>query len=459
MFRRRSSFAIAMLAIATFSVSAEDVKFELVSHCSDCSAPSCSGGGDGCAADCCGKGGGCSGGCGVGACGGRLLGGCGRLGCGGCGLLNGHGLLGGGCGGGCGPLGGCGLLGSGCGGCCNGCGILGGLFGKDSGWDFGSWIQSGYHTEGNGLFNDHPDRYNLHQLWFYLEKVADGSDGLGLGGRVDLMYGVDAADTQAFGGTGWDTTWNRGAGYGWAMPQLYLEVATENSSTIIGHFFTLVGYEVVTAPDNFFYSHAMTMYNSEPFTHTGVLNTFNVSDNFTSYAGWTAGWDTGFERVNDGSSFLGGFSASLTDDVSLTYITTFGNFGDRSAGFNGYSHSIVLDTTLTEKLNYVFQSDLFRVQNTGEDNVGINQYLIYNLNDCLGIGTRMEWWKGDDITGYDYGGRSAAPVSSTSYYALTFGANIHVLERSVIRPEYRYNWSPGLDYDQGIFGVDWVTVF
>jgi hypothetical protein len=293
----------------------------------------------------------------------------------------------------------------------------------------------------------------------YVERAADGSKGLGLGGRMDLMYGTDASKTQAFGGDNWDTTWNRGAGYGWAMPQLYAEIASENSSTIFGHFFTLVGYEVVTAPDNFFFSHAMTMFNSEPFTHTGFLNTYNVSDSFTSYAGWTAGWDTGFESFNDGSSFLGGFSKSVGDDVTLTYITTFGNFGRRSAGFNGYSHSIVLDTNLSEKLNYVFQSDLLRVDGTGEDNVGINQYLFYTVNDCLSLGTRFEWWKADDVAGYTYGGQSAAPVSSTSYYALTGGVNINLTERTVIRPEYRYDWSPALGYQQGIFGIDWITVF
>ena len=94
------------------------------------------------------------------------------------------------------------------------------------------------------------------------------------GFRADLMYGQDADDTQAFGnppGT-WDylNGFDEGAGYGWAIPQLYGEVALGEHVTVkAGHFYTLVGYEVVTAPDNFFFSHAMTMFNSEPFTHTG----------------------------------------------------------------------------------------------------------------------------------------------------------------------------------------------
>ena len=54
-----------------------------------------------------------------------------------------------------------------------------------------------------------------------------------------------------------------------------------------GHFFTLIGYEVVGATGNFFYSHAFTMNNSEPFTHTGVLGTYDLGDGYTSYFGWT----------------------------------------------------------------------------------------------------------------------------------------------------------------------------
>ena len=119
---------------------------------------------------------------------------------------------------------------------------------------------------------------------------------------------------------------------------------------------------MVTAPDNFFYSHAITMYNSEPFTHTGVVATGNISDTLTVYGGWTLGWDTGFDQVNDGSSWLGGFSISATDNLSFTYISTAGNFGAR--GDEAYSHSLVFDTTLTENLNWVVQSDLVRVSTT-----------------------------------------------------------------------------------------------
>jgi hypothetical protein len=291
----------------------------------------------------------------------------------------------------------------------------------------------------------------------YLERTAEPTDGdLDWGFRTDIMYGVDAADTQAFGNTqdgagnprGYDTGWNHGI-YGWALPQLYAEVAGDGWSVKAGHFYTLVGYEVVGATGNFFYSHALTMYNSEPFTHTGVLATYTISDDIEGYAGWTAGWDTGFDQFGNGSNWLGGFKATLTDDISLTYISTIGDLGWR--GDEGYMSSVVIDSQLTDKLNYVFQTDLLRVDSTQEDNFDINQYLFYTVSDCLALGTRVEWWKTD--------GLGANGLGSFSIYEATFGANIRPHANVNIRPEVRQQWSPALNADETIFGFDTYVTY
>ncbi|WP_425397376.1 porin [Aeoliella sp.] len=337
----------------------------------------------------------------------------------------------------------------------------------------GGWTQMGYHSDNTRLsfqpndllaFNDQPDRLNLHQQWLYIEKVAEaGACSADWGFRFDIMYGTDAQKTQSFGND--SPVWDASAGfdhgsYGWAMPQAYVEVASGDWNVIAGHFFTLVGYEVVTAPDNFFYSHAYTMFNSEPFTHTGVLATYSGLDSVELYGGWTAGWDTGFDQAFGGSTFLGGFSTSLTDDVALTYILTAGNFGLRTAGADGYSHSVVVDATLSDSLNYVFQSDLVSYNDTasggaGGAQVGINQYLFYTMNDCWAAGARFEWWKSDGIVAAD---------DSTSVYGLTYGLNYRPHANVVLRPEVRHNWLPaetafGAEFDQTVFGVDCILTY
>lgn len=324
--------------------------------------------------------------------------------------------------------------------------------GCGSGINFGGWIQTGYHSQNTGLFNNRPDTVNLHQLWFYLEKEAARECYWDWGFRMDVMYGTDASKTQAFGnpaGT-WDyqNGWDHDD-YGWALPQLYAEIARENLSIKMGHFYTLVGYEVVTAPDNFFYSHAYTMFNTEPFTHTGAIASYDVNDSTTLHGGWTLGWDTGFNQLNGGSSYLGGFSKSFGDNMTFTYISTAGDFGWRGSG---YSHSTVFDFTLTENLNYVFQSDLISTDTSGGNNneVGINQYLLYDLSDSLAAGARMEWWK-SDISG-----------TSQSTYSLTSGLNIKPSDNLIIRPEVRYNWGAdlvGADMETPILGIDAIITF
>ena len=44
----------------------------------------------------------------------------------------------------------------------------------------------------------------------------------------------------------------------------------------------------------------------------------------------------------------------------------------------------------------------------------------------------MEWWKSNTVTG-----------ESTSFYELTGGINYKPHANVVIRPEIRYNWTPG----------------
>lgn len=62
-----------------------------------------------------------------------------------------------------------------------------------------------------------------------------------------------------------------------------------------------------------------------------------------------------------------------------TYTTTIGNSGLRGRG--GYLHSILVQIQATERLNYVVEHDLLRLTETGEDTVGLNQYLTYSLTD------------------------------------------------------------------------------
>ncbi len=160
-------------------------------------------------------------------------------------------------------------------------------------YNIGGWTEMGYTSNNVPLsqayddllsFGDVPDNVNLNQQWMFLEKTVDGTCGWDLGGRVDAVYGTDAQKTQSFGNPEggirnrgfFDASWDHGI-YGFAMPQLYGEVAYHDLAVKVGHFFTPMGYEVIPATGNFFYTHSYTMFNSEPFTHTGALATYTAT--------------------------------------------------------------------------------------------------------------------------------------------------------------------------------------
>lgn len=327
---------------------------------------------------------------------------------------------------------------SGCGGLLGGSGLLGGGGGLLNGLDVGGWLSLGHHTYNNTLFNQHADSVRLHQAWLYAEKVADGSDGIGFGGRIDYLYGVDAQDTQAFGipNGHWDTGWTNGI-YGHAIPQLYGEVAMGDLSVIVGHFYTLIGYEVVGAPGNFFYSHAYTMYNSEPFTHTGALATYSASDNLTVYGGYVMGWDSAFE--DNGDAFLGGYSIDLSDDVNITNQYVVGRFSEQGNGSGqygevGFMTSWIATTQLTDAVSHVFWVDYLDTDHgqnraTERETLDITNYLLVTLSDSLTWGNRLEWYSIDDQAG----GRN-------DVYQFTTGFNLGLGENLLVRPEVRWDW-------------------
>lgn len=343
-----------------------------------------------------------------------------------------------------------------------------------AGFTIGGWSNVGYHTKANpNSFNTLPNNVQLQQQWFYAEKIADGSKGLGWGGRIDYLYGTDAPDTQAFGITAphFDSTWDntsiaaglQGSGYGHAMPQLYGEVAMGDLSVKMGRFFTIVGNEVVQATGNFFYSRQFMFYNAEPFTHTGALTTYKVSDDTQLFNGYVMGWDSGFR--DNGDAYLGGFKHKLNDTWTAIYSSCIGRFGDANVATNGEKgqiHSVILTGALSDKLTYISQVDMLltdnrvgaRVRNT----FGTNQYLIYQLTDKISVGQRFEW--------FNYGGTFFNNVANGDLYNYTLGMNYRHNANLVFRPEIRQVWdqnrfgfNEGNRSSQLAFGGDMVFTF
>ena len=343
---------------------------------------------------------------------------------------------------------------------------------SDAGVKAGGFLQMGYHSDNNGLFNNHADDFNVHQLYFSLEKVADDSEGMGIGFRSDIVYGVDAQDLQAFGNDRAneyddDDDFDHGD-YGWALPQMYATVVRDDLSVKLGHFNANLGMESNNPTQNFFYSHSKAMYNSQPRTLTGLMADYSLTDELTTSFGWAGGWNSGmFERGNtrtgtdgrDGSALVSTIGFNPLDGVSLTYAVSMGDLGERG---EGYVHSIFGELEIIDDITYAIESVFVDLnQETaygagadgpgGANSIGITQYLTSKINDKLSAGARVEWWKN----------------SGDSEYNVTFGLNYQARDCIVVRPEVRTDWGADAQGvraatnadDQTVFGIDVILSY
>jgi hypothetical protein len=350
-------------------------------------------------------------------------------------------------------------------------------------WAYVSNPDGAFTGNGNTLSQQQWGTFGLHQQYLFIEKVADGSKGLGWGFRIDGMYGLQGFDGQSFGNTNpghWDflNGFDHGA-YNFALPQMYGELAYDKLSVKLGHFYTIVGYEVVPSTAQFFITRQLTFWNSEPFTHTGALGTYKVSDKFSVLGGWVAGMDTGFYQFNGGSSFLGGFSWTISDKTTLAYSMIWGNLGWRG---NGAINSVILSHQWTPKIQTVTQFDdlatdlnttttdpnnpnAFVFTNTPQNynvqggvprqSIGLIQYGFYEFCPKLKGGVRGEWYRPDNV----------------NYYTLSWGLNYKPHPNLMFRPEIREMWGDnhqiytgagnysGNIYNQTVYAVDMIITF
>ena len=365
-----------------------------------------------------------------------------------------------------------------------------------SGLTIGGWLAMGYTANGRNVqnppggngnlpvtFNYRANDFQLNQLNLFLEQATDtGGYGWDLGGRIDLLFGEDYFFTQAAGletRQNGDNRWNvlaggngiGGAGrYGLAMPQVYGEVAYNDLKVKVGHFYTIIGYEVVPATGNFFYSHAYTMQYAEPFTHTGAIATWEYADRLTLIGGIVNGWDK-FDAVTDRASFIGGFiwtSPSERASLAVSFITGDEDGSDAGGVITGNRtmYSVVFSLDVTDDWQYVLQHDLGVQENgiaAGQDAgwYGLNQYLFYTLNDTWAAGIRYEFFIDQNGTRVD--------ARAGTWQELAVGLNWTPNDYMVLRPELRWDrfnpsgagaaagpFNDNVDRDQFLFGIDLI---
>jgi hypothetical protein len=380
---------------------------------------------------------------------------------------------------------------------CRGCGGCGGglccpgaplpLFYSETmnrmGLKFGGWIDHGVSVVANSPadryngvvgFNDRDGEYQMNQLWTYLEKAINPNKFTDVGGRIDFLYGTDARFAQAVDGL--EANWTQEEPfYQASLPQFYLDAAVGDWTFRIGHFLSLIGYEDVPAPSNYFYSHSYAFLYGEPKTQTGFLAMHDIGQ-----LSLAAGLHRGFDQFDDTDGlntlgYMGNVSFSTADN---DFTTSFGvSATEQGPGVETLVYSLVGICHVTERLTWVLQHDYGRSTfgrgGSRAQWYGLNQYLLYEINCCLSAGLRVEWFTDEDgtrVAGLGQGNQACGPYIG-DFYEVTFGLNWRPHGNILVRPEVRWDWFdtdvPGLAQpfdagesdDQFLYGCDMVFLF
>jgi hypothetical protein len=345
-----------------------------------------------------------------------------------------------------------------------------------TGFKLGGWVEQGitmndHHSDdgfnGPVATNDWDDKYQMNQLWLYLDRPAQTHGcGFAWGGHVDMIYGTDwrfgINDGLEDRINGFD--YQR---YGLVIPQAYLEFAVNNLSVKLGHFAGILDYEAVPCVLNPFYSHSYSYGYTVPQLVTGALAEYKLTDQLALLGGFHRGWLM-FEDTNDTLDFMGGVKwASEDQTTKIAYAVSVGpqdppaDFNSIPGDQNRFVYSLVVQQKLFERLQYVLVQNLGTEENAPTTGAvaewyGLNQYFLYAINPRWSANLRVEWLRDDDgvrvagpgnIPGvYAWAGHGFAG----NFYEVTAGLSWRPTGNLLVRPELRYDWYDGLAGPTGL---------
>jgi hypothetical protein len=339
------------------------------------------------------------------------------------------------------------------------------------------WIAQGYvwnpyrgnNFNGPVTWMDRANEWDIQEIYLISTKNTDTKgEGWDLGYRADINYGMNARwDTEA----GLESRFNRNPFYELALQQFYAEVAYNDLKVKIGHFNSPVGFYAVGTYNNFFNTIPYTYQYGEPFTHTGFLANYQMTEKVNLGAGMIHGWDAFDSSFNKHGGYLGTATINGNADDSLALVQVYSHEPTANAAqlfSQRYFQTLVYTRPLkklSDKLTWILQSD-FGVQGqattTGKTArwYGVNQYLYYKKNDIVSWGLGVEWFR--DEEGFRVGapvpsagspfarGWPLAPGFAGNFYQMTVGPRWTPLPNLIVRPNLRWDWYHGTKNAQGL---------
>jgi hypothetical protein len=293
------------------------------------------------------------------------------------------------------------------------------------------------------LYDRFHDQFELNAAKVVLEKPV-ATDKWSAGGRVDLLFGQDAAViksaglnlgdhadlTQAF------ATVNLPAGAG-----KYVQFKA-------GKIATLMGLEVIEDVVNPNLSEGNLFVYVENFTNTGLRMDVKPAEKVDFQLAVFNGWDV-VEDNNTKKSFMGRLGLTPTAATTIGLLGYVGNEKTAVAGAtpsgNRYGGEVLLTQKVGPKTTLVLQGDYGEEKDAlGPDLKakwwGASLWATYEVSPALTVALRGDYV--DDKNGFRTSGVLGYPANPRNKFGSgTLTLNIKRWEAALIRPEIRYDRS------------------
>ncbi len=310
------------------------------------------------------------------------------------------------------------------------------------------------------VFDNRANNFTLDLAQISLSKEEEG----GVGFKLLLDYGRTAK--------GIASDWNGDGSFSNGTNNFEVQEAFVTYTAGIGKglgikagkFATLLGAEVIEAPNNYNISRSFLFGYAIPFTHTGALFTYPFAESVSLTLGIVNGWDNVIDS-NKEKSFIGNLTLKPLDPLTLSLNGIYGEeLADDEVGNNSGAERGVFDLVATYNLNdnvtFVTNFDYGTESGTGIDGKDADWYGVagyVNLNGALfhpdwtpfSIAQRLEWF--DDEDGVRTGAKQDLwETTTTLKYKIT--DSLH------LRGEYRHDGSDKRVFAQRRFSVGDGTV-
>ena len=343
-----------------------------------------------------------------------------------------------------------------------------------------------YNFEGSGMagnplhvFDTTNNGFMLNQFLLRLDKPLDAKVDWDAGYHVVLLYGQDAGVIKAPVG------FSLGTGNNVDLTEAYVRVKIPAGNGIevdAGKFVTLMGAEVIDSEGNFQYSHSYLFGFAIPFTHTGIMASYNWNDyvntKFMVSNGWEVVADNNSSKTymgqivltapKEGIPFLRHIPAKFASLGGASLAIT-GEYGPEQTG-DTHDNRWVVDVVglwpINDKLTLMVNGDYGQETFTGAPHGtwwGTAGYAQYKLTDIWHLGFRGEFFS--DNERFATGNTRTAIPGGVDAQEYTFTVANHTWKNLTPRLEFRYDrtslpiFDAATKRDQFVLSADLTYVF